>query len=110
MRVNHVHVAVRDLPAAVRWFETVWATRPSFVNERMAALGFGDFTLILDAAAADTAMTIGFHSDDCDADYGAAVERGAASIQPPTDQPWGARSAYLKGPASLTLEFEQARR
>ncbi len=109
MRVNHIHVTIRDLGAAVRWFETVWVTRPTFTNERMAVLVLQDFTLILDAAAVDSAVTIGFHSDDCDADYAAAAARGGVAIQPPTDRPWGARTAYIRGPGGLTLELEQLR-
>ena len=109
MRVNHIHVAVQDLEAAVRWFETVWVTHPTFTNGRMAVLVLQDFTLILDAATFDSAVTIGFHCDDCDADYAAVAARGGVAIQPPSDQPWGARSAYIRGPGRLTLELEQLR-
>jgi PhnB protein len=31
-----------------------------------------------------------------DATYGRAVDAGATSVQPPTDQPWGYRSATVK--------------
>ncbi len=107
MKVSHVHCRVRDLPAAARWFEQVLQVTPVFHNERMVWLGFGEFGLILDAAPADAALTLGFDSEDCDADYRALTGRGAETIEPPQGRPWGARSAYLKGPGGLTVEIEQ---
>ncbi len=107
MKVSHVHCRVRDLPAAARWFEQVLQVSPVFHNDRMAWLPFGDFGLILDAAPADTGLTLGFESEDCDADYRTVTGRGAEIIEAPQDRPWGARSAYLKGPGGLTVEIEQ---
>jgi catechol 2,3-dioxygenase-like lactoylglutathione lyase family enzyme len=107
MKMSHVHCRVRDLPAAAQWFQQVLQAKAVFNNERMAWLGFGDFGVILDAAPTDRALTLGFDSADCDADYRAVTGRGAESIQGPQDRPWGARSAYLKGPGALTVEIEQ---
>jgi len=107
MKVSHVHCRVRDLPAAARWFEQVLQATAVFNNERMAWLGFGEFGVILDAAPADSALTLGFDSEDCDADYRTVTGRGAETIEAPQDRPWGARSAYLKGPGGLTVEIEQ---
>ncbi len=107
MKVSHVHCRVRDLPAAARWFEQVLQVIPVFHNDRMVWLDFGEFGVILDAAPADTALTLGFDSDDCDRDYRTVTGRGAEIIEPPQDRPWGARSAYLKGPGGLTVEIEQ---
>ena len=107
MRVSHVHCRVRDLPAAARWFDQVWQITPVFNNEKMVWLPFGDFGVILDAAPTDSKFTLGFDSEDCDADYRAATGRGAEIIEAPQDRPWGARSAYPKGPGGLTVEIEQ---
>jgi len=107
MKISHVHCRVSDLPTAVCWFQKVLQAKAVFDNERMAWLGFGDFGVILDAASADTALTLGFDSDDCDADYRTLTGRGAETIEAPQDRPWGARSAYLKGPGGLTVEIEQ---
>jgi len=64
--------------------------------------------VILDAAPADSALTLGFDSEDCDADFRTLTgRRGAETIEAPQDRPWGARSAYLKGPGGLTVEIEQ---
>jgi len=107
MKVSHVHCRVRDLPAAARCFEQVWQVATVFHNERMAWLGFGEFGVILDAATTDSVVTLGFDSEDCDADYRAVTSRGAETIEVPQDRPWGARAAYLKGPGGLTVEIEQ---
>ena len=107
MKISHVHCRVRDLPAAARWFHQVLQVNSVFNNERMVWLGFGDFGVILDAAPADSALTIGFDSDDCDADFRTLTGRGAETMEAPQDRPWGTRSAYLKGPGALTIELEQ---
>src|SRR5258708_23677635 len=80
---------------------------PVVNNERMVWLGFGEFGVILDAASTDSALTLGFDSEDCDADFRTLTARGAETIEAPQDRPWGARSAYLTGPGGLTVEIEQ---
>jgi len=107
MKMSHVHCRVRDLQAAAEWFEKVWQIAPVLNNERMVWLSFGEFGVILDAASDDSRMTIGFDSQNCDADYHLLTSRGAETIEAPQDRPWGARSAYLKGPGALTVELEQ---
>ena len=69
MRLNHIHIAVRDLPAALDWLDRVWQLKAQFQNERLATLSFGDFVLILDSADPDTPAMIGFESEDCDNDF-----------------------------------------
>jgi predicted enzyme related to lactoylglutathione lyase len=107
MRLNHIHVSVRDLDGALEWLERVWQVKSDFRNERMATLAFDAFVLILDSAGSDSPATIGFESNDCDRDFRAVVERGAVPIEPPSDKPWGVRCAYLQGPGALKFEIEQ---
>lgn len=106
MKLNHIHLAVRDLSAAVVWFERVLQVQPGFRNELMATFSFGVMTLILDAARDDVAATVGFESDDCDLDFRRVVERGAISLEPPDDKSYGVRAAYFKGPGALKFEIE----
>ena len=63
--------------------------------------------MLCDASDVDSIMTLGFESRDCDADFDAVVKRGAIAIESPADRPWGSRAAYVRGPGSLTIEFEQ---
>jgi predicted enzyme related to lactoylglutathione lyase len=107
MRGSHVHLGVKDLAAALEWLDRIWQVRSTFRNERMATLPFGPLTLILDASEQDSPATIGFDSDDCDADFRAVEARGALVLERPTDRPWGARSAYIQGPGALRFEIEQ---
>ncbi len=107
MRLNHVHVGVRDLAGALDWLDQVWQVKASFRNDRIATLGFGDFTLILDSADSDSPATIGFESEDCDRDFRAVVGRGAVPLEPPTTRSWGVRCAYVRGPGQLKFEIEE---
>jgi hypothetical protein len=83
MNVSHVHCQMIDLSGAVRWFAERWGATPSFSDARLAVLLFDQLTLILDAAATDSAATIGLNSADCDADFAAMVARGAIALEPP---------------------------
>jgi len=108
MTLNNVHFAVRDLAAALAWLKEVWHAEATYADERMAAVPFGAFTVILDKADKDAPATLGFASRDCDVDYNAVVARGAVPLQAPADQPWGVRAAYLQGPGAIRFEIEQS--
>jgi catechol 2,3-dioxygenase-like lactoylglutathione lyase family enzyme len=107
MKANHVHVGVRDLPAAVSWLERVWELKPLLQIPGMAIFAVGDFSLFLDAEDHDSRATVGFSSDDCDRDYARVVALGAVAISSPEDKLYGSRAAYLRGPGGLTFEIEQ---
>jgi hypothetical protein len=62
MTLNHVHFQVSDLSAAVDWFALVLELKPGFQNERIATFIFGTMTIIIDAAPADSPVTLGFES------------------------------------------------
>ena len=107
MKASHVHLGVKDLKGAVKWFGQVWQLRPTFENEWMATLPFGPLSIILDAAPADVPATVAFDSENCDADLREVVSRGAVVIEEAADRPWGVRAAYVRGPGALRFEIEQ---
>ncbi|MCI0402276.1 MAG: VOC family protein [Acidobacteria bacterium] len=107
MRLNHIHFRVRDLSAAIGWLEQVWDVQPTFRNERMAVIPFDSITLILDSADQESIATVGFASENCDKDYHRVIAKGAVSEEAPSDRPWGARTAYVRGPGGLRFEIEQ---
>lgn len=107
MEGNHFHVQVRDLADALDWFDRVWAIEPSYRGESMAVLPFGPLMLVLDQDQEETITTIGYATDDCDADFRTVVGRGAEAMEEPSDRSWGVRAAYLNGPGRITLELEQ---
>src|SRR5919197_3781004 len=41
---------------------------------------------------------IGFKLPDVDAAFAELVARGASPVTPPTDRPWGQRTAYIRDP------------
>lgn len=105
MMLNHVHFQVRDLKAAIAWFQSILQLKPGFHDERIATFLFGAFTVILDAASVDAPATLGSESDDCDRDFRGVIDRGAVSIDPPADKEYGVRAAYFKGPGRLSPEL-----
>jgi uncharacterized glyoxalase superfamily protein PhnB len=107
MEFNHLHVGVRDLPAALEWLAKVWDIEPSFEDGSMASVMLHGTTLILDSADEDAVAIIGFASDDCDGDYRQASDRGAETLESPQDRAWGVRAAYLRGPGRITFEIEE---
>lgn len=48
---------------------------------------------------------LGFKVGDVDAAYAELVERGAQPQTPPTDRPWGQRTAYLRDPDGHLVEL-----
>lgn len=106
MNLNHIHLSVRDLSAAVIWFENVLQVKPGFRSELMATFSFGAMTLIFDAPRNDTAATVGFESDDCDLDFRRVVEGGAIALEQPKNKSYGVRAAYFQGPGTLKFEIE----
>lgn len=83
MKGSHVHLGVKDLPAALQWLDKVWQLRPTFQDQRMASLPFGEVTIILEASAADTPATMGFDSQNCDEDFRSVRSRGGIAIEEP---------------------------
>lgn len=106
MNLNHVHLQVSDLGAAVDWFATILLVPAGFRNERMATFSFDSLIVVLDAAAQDSHATLGFQSKDCDGEFTAVMRRGAIAIEPPANKAWGVRAASFKGPGELTFEVE----
>src|SRR5215831_2741389 len=99
MTLNHVHLQVHDLPAAVHWFALVLELKPGFQNECIATFIFGVITIIFDVGPVDSPATLGFESDDCDRDFEMVVSRGAVSIEAPVNKEWGVRRLISRGPA-----------
>jgi hypothetical protein len=110
MEISHVHFSVRRLGPALKTFRRLWKVRPTYQDRWMAVLPFGGMYVILDAADKDSLGTIAFRSKNCDRDYRSVIKRGAVSVEPPADRPYGARTAYVRGPGKLTFEIDQPKR
>jgi uncharacterized glyoxalase superfamily protein PhnB len=106
MKLNHIHIRVRDLPGALAWLDRVWDAKPTFQNEHLASVSLDPIILIVEKSDKETDTIIGFESDDCDRDFRRLVDRGAVVDAEPSNKPWGARTAYIKGPGALKFEIE----
>ena len=63
----------------------------------------------LGVPAADVAaFEIGFKVDDVDRAYSELIGRGATPAVPPTDRPWGQRTAYVRDPDGHLVELAQS--
>lgn len=119
MQVNHIHAPVRDLPAALEWLENVFEIRPSFRDDRMAAVPFGSFTVIFGAALRSAfcrafrrqtgkerenlvmhtlAMLAGL------AVFFRLPETGALETQPPVEGQW--EGSMLREGSALPVSFD----
>jgi lactoylglutathione lyase len=52
---------------------------------------------------------LGFKVADVDAAFAEMIEWGATAVIPPTDRPWGQRTAYVRDPDGHLIEFAQDR-
>jgi lactoylglutathione lyase len=51
---------------------------------------------------------IGFLVDDVDGAYSELIGRGATPAVPPTDRPWGQRTAYVRDPDGHLVELAES--
>ena len=50
---------------------------------------------------------LGFLVDDCDRAFAELTQAGAEAAVPPTDRPWGQRTAYVRDPDGHLVELAQ---
>jgi len=103
MKLNHIHIRVRDLAGALAWLDKIWAVKPSFQNERMASVSLDPIVLIVEKSDKETDTIIGFESEDCDRDFHRLVERGAVADAEPSDKPWVPEPHTSRGLARSSL-------
>lgn len=107
MNINHFHVYVSDFSGAIEWLEHIWQIQPVYKDNHMAIFSLGSVTMLLEISDHDIPCIIGFASENCDMDYKKVMQRGAISLEEPTDKKWGVRMACIKGPGMLKFEIEQ---
>lgn len=107
MKLGHIHIGVTDLENSVNWMRQIFKKEPAYQNQNMAFFPLEGLGLIFDRGESDAEITVAFDSNNCDSDYARLTERGAETVEAPTDQPWGVRAAYIKGPGKVTFELEQ---
>ena len=119
---DYAILIVEDLDRALRFYTDVLGLRLGHRSGEYAQLDTGATRLGLytrDAMAKTLGMSlkppaqdapgfeIGFKVPDVGAAFAELVERGASAVMPPTDRPWGQRTAYVRDPDGHLIELAQ---
>jgi len=119
---DYVILIVDDLDLALRFYTDVLGLRLGHRSGDYAQFDTGATRLGLytrDAMAKTLGLSlrppaqdapgfeIGFKVPDVDAAFKELVERGALPVTPPTDRPWGQRTAYVRDPDGHLFELAQ---
>ncbi len=120
---DYVVLVVADLDASLRFWNGVLGLPLGHRSGPYAQLDTGTTRIALyqrDAMAATLglplqapapdapAFEVGFKVRDVDAAYHELVAAGARGVRPPTDQPWGQRTAYVADPDGHLVELVRA--
>jgi lactoylglutathione lyase len=122
-RVDGVVLLVQDLERCMTFYRDILGLEITFSDDVSFAfrLDGQDFVLLkvssaakqISEAAVAPNQAGGHHFflcatvDDVHAAYQTLSAKGVAFIQPPTDQPWGQRTAYLADPEGNLWELRQ---
>ena len=119
---NYVILIVEDLDRALRFYTDVLGLRLGHRSGDYAQLDTGTTRLALytrKAMAKTLGMSlkppahdapgfeIGFKVPDVGEAFAELVGRGALAVMPPTDRPWGQRTAYVQDPDGHLIELAQ---
>jgi lactoylglutathione lyase len=119
---DYVVLVVEDVDRALHFYGDVLGLRLGHRSGSYAQFDTGATRVALyeRSAMADTlgqelqrpasdapGFEIGFKVDDCSAAYHELVAAGAAPAVPPTDRPWGQRTAYVRDPDGHLVELAQ---
>ncbi len=119
---DYVILIVEDLDRALRFYTDVLGLRLGHRSGDYAQLDTGATRLGLytrGAMAKTLGMSlkppahdapgfeIGFKVPDVGEAFAELVGRGASAVMPPTDRPWGQRTAYVRDPDGHLIELAQ---
>lgn len=123
MKFGYTIIYVRDVLAAIAFFERAFGLARRFVYEPdYGELDTGDTTLAFAAhalgeknlpagyVAADTSslplgMEIALVTDDVAASHAKAISAGAIELMPPVRKPWGQTVSYIRTPDGILIEL-----
>jgi lactoylglutathione lyase len=123
MRFGYTILYVKDVPAALEFYERALGQARRFLHESGAygELETGSTTLAFAAhgLAAEnlgevfrtpvdgsgTPFEVCFVTDDVPASYGRALESGAVAVSEPRTKPWGQDVAYVRDPEGTLIEI-----
>ena len=121
-QLDYVVLVVTDLDRSLRFYCDVLGLPLGHRSGAYAQLATGRTRLAMyeRAAMASTvgfevsippadaaAFELGFKVDNVDEAFAAIVGSGAEPVTPPTDRPWGQRTAYVRDPDGHLVELAQ---
>ena len=108
-RLDEVHIAVRDMEAARRFYMDVLGFEEEFYHDgKMCGLGTGGAALVLTASAqATSGVKLVLACEDIERLVDVLSSRGVTITQPLWEGPWGARLAGFEDPEGNSIILEE---
>jgi catechol 2,3-dioxygenase-like lactoylglutathione lyase family enzyme len=117
LRIDHVHLEVDDLEAAVLFYRDRLGFRLEVHEPATAIFEVGDGTaIVVDLARPPRppaergrarGVTVAIHAEPVDRKYTELRARGMENVPPPEDRAWGDRSFLVHDPEGYTFEFTE---
>jgi PhnB protein len=91
---------VKDTALQVEFLRQAFQATGELRTDRPSIIHIGDSRLLISSAGVRdvTAAFLYLYVEDADATYAGAIDAGAASLEEPTDVPYGDRRAMIKDP------------
>ena len=99
-----------NVPEAAAWLCETFGFAPRWrAGSHRAQLGIGDAAVALtEGRPGDSSASVMVRVEDVDAHYELARERGARTLDSPTDYPYGERQYTAEDPAGYRWTFSQS--
>ena len=109
-KFDNLDLIVRDVPAAVDFFEKVVGLLARVVDENFAELDSGEVTIMLSPAAMvpvrqAAGVILHFQVDNVRQARQRAFDHGATILMEPTMTDWGTESLLIAGPEELVIDL-----
>ena len=113
MKLDHIDLIVRDVPAATAFFRDVLGLAVVVEDQRFAELdGDGVKLLLSPDALVPTRQAAGvilhFQVEDVEAEAAHARDRGATILKEPFQTDWGWESVLIAGPEEIVIDLYRA--
>ena len=123
MKFGYTIIYVKDVPAALEFFERAFGLSRRFVHESgYGELSTGDTTLgfathalgaknlpegyiAADSSPQPLGMEIALVTDDVAVAHARAISEGAVELSPPVQKPWGQTVSYVRSPDGILIEL-----
>ena len=107
---DNLDLVVRDVPAAVAFFQEAVGVVPRYTDPNFAELDTGTVTIMLTPAALvpvapARGVIVHFQVEDVAEALARAQAAGATVLREPALTDWGTEAAFIAGPEELIVEF-----